>query len=135
MFLFSCSEETSKTSTTKPTNTQNSKSKFKKPNNQAPPEREIIDLTEDPMTFEAVDKINAEIPILEIIANDKWTQQDYEGLAKFELLDTIRFEKISVKNLDLKFLTNIKSLKAISVKKSESSLVKALNLKITLTEL
>jgi hypothetical protein len=129
LFLCACSETKQKQSKDKLLNkniTQNP--------NQPPPEREIIDLKDDPMTFEQVQKIDKEIPVLEIIANDQWTQSNYDQLAGFEMLDTIRFEKVDVTKLDLSFISKVKSLKVLSLAGSgatDSSLeqIKNTNLK------
>jgi PBP1b-binding outer membrane lipoprotein LpoB len=100
-------------------NTKNSQSKFKKPVNQPAPEREVIDLKDDPQTFDAINKINKEIPVLEIIAGTEWKQKDYESLSGFEMLDTLRLEDIKVDQLNLEFIKNIKSLKALSLSASK----------------
>ncbi|NQZ57550.1 MAG: hypothetical protein HRT88_08795 [Lentisphaeraceae bacterium] len=84
-------------------------------------DRHVIDLKEDEMGVDQLLKIDAEIPVIELVANDKWTQADYLQLSKTIMLESLRLEEISLDDMDLAFVSQIKSLKTLSLLNSSAT--------------
>ena len=77
--------------------------------------RHVVDLTDDYMSAIALLKVDRELPVIEIIASDKWEQSDYDLLPRMSMLESLKLNKVSLTELNLSFVTKVKALSELSL--------------------
>lgn len=109
LILGSCSEDTSKE---KKTSSKETVPKV---------EKHIVDLNEEQYSLDELIKIDKEIPVIEVLVPSNWNQQQITGLGKLEILKDVSFKDTDLKETNLEFLSERRTVKTLSFENCQIS--------------